>query len=107
MAKSFFYAIAALAERAPAPAETGECGAANPAAELANLLFVDFQKQICAMAGAVCRGLQIFDAETSAGNGCEDPQQRALCVAIVDVKCVHGSCSHFSKPLIFFEQHLR
>ena len=59
------------------------------AAELANLLLIDFEKKVGAMTSAVCRGLQILNAEASAGNGGEDPHQRALRVAIVDVKCVH------------------
>ena len=58
------------------------------AAELANLLLIDFEKEVGAMTSAVCRGLQILNAEASAGNGGEDPHQRALRVAIMDVKCV-------------------
>ena len=58
-------------------------------AELSNLLLIDFEKEVGAMTSAVCRGLQILNAEASAGNGGEDPHQSALRVAIVDVKCVH------------------
>jgi len=73
------------------------------AAELANLLLIDFEKEVGAMTSAVCRGLQILNAEASSGNGGENPHQRALRVAIVDVKCVHVfsqkiKMSSFARP---------
>jgi len=63
------------------------------AAELADLLGVDFEKQISPMHVAGGTGVHVRDLEAAAGNGGEDPHQRALGVAIVDVKCVHVGLS--------------
>jgi hypothetical protein len=68
------------------------------AAELADLLLIDFEKKVGAMTSAVCRGLQILNTEASAGNGGEDPHQSALRVAIVDVKCVHWLAPKINLP---------
>ena len=59
------------------------------AAELSDLLRVDLQQQVSAMAVAGGVGEHVMDFQAASGNSGENPHQRALCVAIVDVKCVH------------------
>src|SRR5262245_23335970 len=59
------------------------------ATELANLLLIDFENEVGAMASTTCRGLQVFNTEPPARDGGKNPHQCALRIAVVNVKCVH------------------
>ncbi len=137
--------MAAFADFPFTPAEAGGCGPAKPAAassisgvgvptltrvpvaaELAYLLGIDLEKQVRAMYVACRCRMHVGDLDAAAGDGSEDPHQRALRVAIVDVECVHfcfslelenqaGLCpadgqecpSPHDQNLLVVEQHLR
>src|SRR5690242_442353 len=67
------------------------------AAELADLLGSDFEQQVSTIAIAGSSGANVVHIERTAGNGGQDAHQRALRIAIVDVKCVHVSSPNLSR----------
>lgn len=77
------------------------------AAKLANLLGIDIEQQVCAMPGTSGARAHVLDIKSAARNRSQDPHERALRIAIMDVKCVHVFLpSLFVFHLFVVEQHL-
>ena len=66
-------------------------------AELSDLLGINFQQQVGPMSMPVRCGMDVGHLEAAPRDSSQDPHQRALRVAIVDVECVHFS---FSQKLL-------